>query len=34
MNIETVGRIEYELGPDGKRTGRWRPRTGSSIQVQ
>jgi hypothetical protein len=29
---ETLGKVEYELDAAGKRTGRWRPREGSSIQ--
>ena len=33
-NVEPVGRIEYELTAEGKRTGRWRPRDGSSMAVQ
>jgi hypothetical protein len=30
VTTEQIGRIEYELA-DGKRTGRWRPRAGTSI---
>ena len=31
--VEAIGKIEYEL-LNGKRTGRWRPRDGSSMAVQ
>lgn len=28
---EGMGRVEYELRPDGTRTGRWRPRGDSPL---
>jgi|HubBroStandDraft_3_1064219.scaffolds.fasta_scaffold99170_3 hypothetical protein len=31
MSTQCVGKIEYELDANGKRTGRWRPREGSAV---